>query len=140
MKRCLLLIGLALLIGGGMYGWWWVQPIRQMATLSQADHGPAWASEEMYQKYPELAYVQEHFAEEIIGQSGGTVHPSQVVNEVYEKSFLRVFYGASLMLTGLLAVLCSWRLVFVQRRASREVGQGKKEPLAPNQPSAAQPG
>ncbi len=140
MKRCLLLIGLALLIGGGMYGWWWIQPIRQMATLSQADHGPAWASEEMYQEYPELAYVQEHFAEEIMGQSGGTVNPSQVMSEVYQLSFWRVIYGASLMLTGLLALLCGWRLALSQRRNSREVGQGKKEPFAPNHPSAAQPG
>lgn len=140
MKSCLWLIGLALLIGGGMYGWWWIQPIRQMATLSQADHGPGWASEEMYQEYPELAYVEEHFAEELLGQSGGTVNPSQVMSKVYQLSYWRVIYGASLMLTGLLALLCGWRLFRSQRRISDDVGQDKQKRLASDHPSAAQPG
>lgn len=141
MKKCLLLIGLGLVVGGGIYGWWWVQPIRQMSTLSQAEGpGPAWGSEEMYREYPQLSSVLDSLVEEFMDPSGDTVEANELVDRVYQVSYWRVVYGASLMTTGLLALFSSWGLGVMQSRVSGQVGQGTGELFSKNDSKSIQSG
>ena len=147
MKKCLLVIGLVLFIGGGIYGWWWIQPMRQMSTLSQAaGPGPAIGSEEFSQEYPQLASVFEWFGEswfeEPMIQRGGAVDGGEVINRVYQVSSSRVFYGAYMMFAGLLIVCIPLLFKVFNLLLGRFVVRPVKgaEKFAPNHPSNVQQG
>ena len=147
MKKCLLVIGLVLFIGGGIYGWWWIQPMRQMSTLSQAaGPGPAIGSEEFSQEYPQLASVfewsQGGWLEQPLIQPGGPVDPGDVVNRVYQVSSSRVFYGAYVMVVGLLIACIPLFFKVFNLLLGRFVVRPVKgaEKFAPNYPPKGQQG
>ena len=151
MKKCLIVTGLVLFIGGGIYVWWWIQPMRQMSTLSQAAAIPAMGSEEFSQEYPQLASVfewsQEGWVEQPLIQPGGPADGGEVINWVYQVSSSRVFYGAYVMFAGLLiACIPLFFKVFnllLGRFVVRPVkGAEKKgaEKFAPNYPPKGQQG
>lgn len=140
MKKCLLVIGLVLFIGGGIYGWWWIQPMRQMSTLSQAATGPAMGSEEFSQEYPQLASVFEWFGEGWFDKP--IIQPGQIADQVYQVSSSRVFYGVYVMVTGLLIAFIPLFLKVFNLFLGRPVVRPEKgaEKFAPNHPPKGQQG
>ena len=145
MKKCLVALGLILFIGGGIYGWWWIQPMRQMSTLSQAaGPGPVIGSGEFSQEYPQLAslfeWSEEGWFDKPMIQPG--MQPGQIADQVYQISSSRVFYGAYVMFVGLL-IACTPMILKVfnlllGRPVVRPVTGAEK--FAPNYPPKGQQG
>ena len=144
MKKCLVALGLILFIGGGIYGWWWIQPMRQMSTLSQAAVGPAMGSEEFSQEYPQLAslfeWSEEGWFDKPVIQPG--MQPGQIADQVYQVSSSRVFYGAYVMFVGLLIACIPLFLKVFNLLLGRFVVRPVKgaEKFAPNYPPKGQQG
>lgn len=122
MKICLVVLGAVLFFSGGMYAWWWFQPVRQVTALTRASAGPMIGSEEFSQEYPELASVMEWFKQDLFDKP--SIRGSEVVNQIKGISFTRVFYGLYLMVAG--ALIFCLPMVFAMFRPGKLASQSEK--------------